>query len=145
VLLEFDWLDYAGGSDCGPVSHRPSAGAIARVTAMFANAPVTNPDGSTGIHVVHDYGQGGATSGGNLVTGYSAVLPDTFDAMSSTRTYRPALPLETVLAEIKRCAGTQFDPALANVFVTLDFEPYRKSVAEQTAPIAGAAPVPEVP
>jgi HD-GYP domain-containing protein (c-di-GMP phosphodiesterase class II) len=72
-------------------------------------------------------------------------VADSFDAMSSTRTYRPALPLETVLAEIKRCAGTQFDPALANVFVTLDFEPYRKSVAEQTAPIAGAVPVPEGP
>ena len=80
VLLEYDWLDYAGGSDCGPVSHRPAAGAIARVTTMFANAPVTNPDGSTGIHVVHDYGQGGAASGGNLVTGHDAVLPGTFDA-----------------------------------------------------------------
>jgi HD-GYP domain-containing protein (c-di-GMP phosphodiesterase class II) len=72
-------------------------------------------------------------------------VADSFDAMSSTRTYRPALPLETVLAEIKRCAGTQFDPALANVFVTLDFEPYKKSVAEQTAASLGVAPLLESP
>jgi HD-GYP domain-containing protein (c-di-GMP phosphodiesterase class II) len=67
-------------------------------------------------------------------------VADSFDAMSSTRTYRPALPLETVLAEIKRCAGTQFDPALANVFATLDFGPYRQAVAEQAA--AALTPTP---
>src|SRR5438067_8993874 len=47
-------------------------------------------------------------------------VADSFDAMSTTRTYRPALPLETVLEEIKRCAGTQFDPKLAPLFVTMD-------------------------
>ncbi|HEY4330664.1 MAG TPA: HD domain-containing phosphohydrolase, partial [Phycisphaerae bacterium] len=59
-------------------------------------------------------------------------VADSFDAMSSTRTYRPALPLETVLEEVKRCAGAQFDPTLAKLFVTLDFGPYAKSVEEQT-------------
>ena len=58
-------------------------------------------------------------------------VADSFDAMSSTRTHRPALPLQTVLAEIKRCAGSQFDPALANVFVTLDFTAYRQSIEKQ--------------
>lgn len=48
-------------------------------------------------------------------------LADTFDAMSSTRSYRAAMPREKVLAEILRCAGTQFDPELAKIFVTLDF------------------------
>ena len=67
-------------------------------------------------------------------------VADSFDAMSSTRTYRPALPLETVLAEIQRCAGQQFDPQLAKVFVTLDFSPYRQAVEEQSAALqAGAA------
>jgi HD-GYP domain-containing protein (c-di-GMP phosphodiesterase class II) len=46
---------------------------------------------------------------------------DTFDAMSSMRSYRPALPRDQILAEIGRCAGTQFDPALAEVFLGLDF------------------------
>jgi putative nucleotidyltransferase with HDIG domain len=58
-------------------------------------------------------------------------VADSFDAMSSTRTYRPALPVETVLNEIRRCAGTQFDPALAAVFVTLDFTGYRLAIEKQ--------------
>ena len=37
-------------------------------------------------------------------------LADTFDAMSSTRAYRPAMPRESVLAEIRRCSASQFDP-----------------------------------
>jgi HD-GYP domain-containing protein (c-di-GMP phosphodiesterase class II) len=62
-------------------------------------------------------------------------VADSFDAMSSTRTYRPALPLDTVLAEIQRCAGAQFDPALAKVFITLDFSAYRQAVEEQMAAV----------
>ncbi|MEE9211834.1 MAG: HD domain-containing phosphohydrolase [Phycisphaeraceae bacterium] len=54
---------------------------------------------------------------------------DTFDAMSSTRSYRPAMPREKVLDEFRRCAGTQFDPALAELFVTLDFAEYDEMVA----------------
>ena len=51
----------------------------------------------------------------------AVALADTFDAMSSNRAYRPAMPRAAVLAEIHRCAGSQFDPALATKFVTLDF------------------------
>jgi len=60
-------------------------------------------------------------------------VADSFDAMSSTRTYRPALPLDIVLAEITRCSGAQFDPALAKVFVGMDFGPYRRALDEQLA------------
>ncbi len=49
--------------------------------------------------------------------------------MSSTRAYRPAMPREKVLDEFRRCAGTQFDPALAELFVTLDFAEYDEMVA----------------
>lgn len=51
-------------------------------------------------------------------------LADSFDAMSSDRTYRSRLPREQVLEEFEKCSGTQFDPALAKVFVTLDFTEY---------------------
>jgi len=57
-------------------------------------------------------------------------LADSFDAMSSTRTYREAMPLEKVLEEVLDCAGTQFDPNLAKLFVKLDFEPYFKMIRE---------------
>jgi HD-GYP domain-containing protein (c-di-GMP phosphodiesterase class II) len=42
---------------------------------------------------------------------------DAFDAMTSTRPYRRALPTWRALAEIERCAGTQFDPTLASAFL----------------------------
>jgi HD-GYP domain-containing protein (c-di-GMP phosphodiesterase class II) len=44
-------------------------------------------------------------------------LADCFDAMTSSRTYRKALPLEVALSEIRRCAGTQFDASLAESFL----------------------------
>jgi HD-GYP domain-containing protein (c-di-GMP phosphodiesterase class II) len=46
-------------------------------------------------------------------------LADAFDAMTTDRPYQCALPPEDALAEIDRCAGTQFDPRLARVFVGL--------------------------
>ena len=44
-------------------------------------------------------------------------IVDAFDAMTSTRPYRRALPTTRALGEIERCAGTQFDPALASAFL----------------------------
>lgn len=40
-------------------------------------------------------------------------IADTFDAMSSSRPYREALPFSVCLEEVRRCSGTQFDPELA--------------------------------
>ena len=37
--------------------------------------------------------------------------------MTSDRSYRPALSVEQALAELERCAGSQFDPELAETFV----------------------------
>jgi diguanylate cyclase (GGDEF)-like protein/putative nucleotidyltransferase with HDIG domain len=44
-------------------------------------------------------------------------LADTFAAMTSARPYRPALHSEEVLKELRQCAGLQFDPKLAEVFI----------------------------
>jgi putative nucleotidyltransferase with HDIG domain len=60
-------------------------------------------------------------------------LADAFDAMSSNRTYRPAMPRERVLEEIARGAGKQFDPALAAMFPRLDFTAYDAMVARHHA------------
>ncbi len=44
-------------------------------------------------------------------------VADAFDAMTSDRPYRRALTRDEALAEVERCAGTQFDPEIARVFL----------------------------
>lgn len=46
-------------------------------------------------------------------------VADAFDAMTSDRSYRRALPLAAALEQIERCAGTQFDPEIARQFLTI--------------------------
>ena len=48
-----------------------------------------------------------------------AAIADSFDAMTSRRTYRDSLPIETVIAEFRRCRGSQFDPELTDVFLDI--------------------------
>lgn len=45
---------------------------------------------------------------------------DTFDAMTSDRPYRAALPISAARDEILRFSGTQFDPAVAAAFLAID-------------------------
>lgn len=46
-------------------------------------------------------------------------IADVFDAMTTDRPYRRGLPLEYALEEIRKGAGTQFDPSLAKTFAQL--------------------------
>jgi len=43
-------------------------------------------------------------------------LADTFDAMAQSRPYRDALPMETVLEEIREQSGKQFSPLVVKAF-----------------------------
>jgi putative nucleotidyltransferase with HDIG domain len=45
---------------------------------------------------------------------------DTFDAMTSDRPYRRALSIAEACEEIRRCAGTQFDPDVAAAFLSIE-------------------------
>lgn len=44
-------------------------------------------------------------------------VADTYDAMTSDRSYRRALPHEVAMSEIEKCAGSQFDPDCAQPFL----------------------------
>lgn len=46
-------------------------------------------------------------------------VADTFDAMTSHRSYRQALDFDYTMNEIERCKSTQFDPAIADVFLEI--------------------------
>jgi len=51
------------------------------------------------------------------------LLVDAYDAMVSDRAYRGAKTHEEAVAEIKKCAGKQFDPNLTNVFDNICYDP----------------------
>ena len=46
-------------------------------------------------------------------------LADAYDAMITARPYKPALSREEALEQIRRGAGTQFDPHIADILITL--------------------------
>jgi response regulator RpfG family c-di-GMP phosphodiesterase len=53
-------------------------------------------------------------------------VADTYDAMTSDRAYRRALPHEVAVTEIERCSGTQFDPEISHEFCE-GLDGYRES------------------
>ncbi|MDQ1725821.1 MAG: hypothetical protein QOG52_2849 [Frankiaceae bacterium] len=65
------------------------------------------------------------------------MVADAFDAMTSTRSYRPARSVEKAVAELRRCEGVQFDPAMVAALVGAvarvgwegDPEPFRPAEA----------------
>jgi diguanylate cyclase (GGDEF)-like protein/PAS domain S-box-containing protein len=46
-------------------------------------------------------------------------IADAYDAMTNERTYKKAMSKPEAIEELKRCAGTQFDPVLINKFIEI--------------------------
>ncbi|MEU7635794.1 HD-GYP domain-containing protein [Streptomyces sp. NPDC039016] len=65
-------------------------------------------------------------------------VADAFDAMTSTRSYRRARPVPAAVAELRRCAGTQFDPrmvrALAAALDKHGWRPEQVTAGEEREP-----------
>lgn len=53
-------------------------------------------------------------------------IADAYDAMTSRRVYRDSLSLDVVIDEIKKNKGTQFDPEIADVFLDILENDYKK-------------------
>jgi diguanylate cyclase (GGDEF)-like protein len=65
-------------------------------------------------------GYPGALPGAQIPLGARIVaIADAFDTITSDRAYKKARSVADALAEIERCAGTQFDPELARLFIEL--------------------------
>lgn len=47
-------------------------------------------------------------------------VADAFDAITSTRSYQPALSVEYALSELRSNSGTQFDPEVVEAFLTVE-------------------------
>lgn len=61
-------------------------------------------------------------------------VADTYDAMTSKRSYRDTLPQEVVRSEIEKGAGTQFDPVFAAVMLDMIDEDTDYQMREGGAP-----------
>lgn len=48
-----------------------------------------------------------------------AAIADSFDAMTSRRSYRDPLTIDFVRTEFERCKNTQFDPKLTDTFLDI--------------------------
>jgi response regulator RpfG family c-di-GMP phosphodiesterase len=57
--------------------------------------------------------------------GRIVAVADAYDAMTSDRAYRKALPHEIACGELERCSGAQFDPEIVHVFLP-HIDAYRK-------------------
>jgi HD-GYP domain-containing protein (c-di-GMP phosphodiesterase class II) len=73
-----------------------------------------------GEHHVHFDGGGYGAGAGHAVSLEARILAvaDSFDAMTSHRSYRVALSWDYAIGELRRCSGTQFDPEVVDAFVT---------------------------
>ncbi|KAA3617297.1 MAG: hypothetical protein D8M58_03065 [Calditrichaeota bacterium] len=83
ILVEVDWIAAA----------TPNAAVWATVETAFNDAPVLNPDGSSGINIIIDRGQGGVfTNGGNILADHTTMDfgPSTAAGYTNFFTYKNA-------------------------------------------------------
>lgn len=84
--------------------------------------PVVNGKITEIIKHHHDHHDGSGlhqvVAGHDIPLGARVIaVADAFDAMTSDRPYRAAMSIAQGVQEIKRCAGTQFDPAIVAAFL----------------------------
>ncbi|HSF85339.1 MAG TPA: HD domain-containing phosphohydrolase [Acidimicrobiia bacterium] len=102
-------------------------------------------------HHVHVDGGGYGTVGddGPSLEARVLAVADAFDAMTTHRPYRRALTRAYAVAELRRCAGTQFDPdvvaALVHVLERSEFVPPAVGVESDIAARLAALGVPDIP
>jgi len=61
---------------------------------------------------------------------------DAYTAMTSRRPYRLQVPPEAAVEELKRCAGTQFDPTIVPLLVVVLLQRQRAGARKRSADVA---------
>ncbi len=91
--------------------------------SILANSPMPLFQAAEEIALTHHErwdGQGypHRLKGENIpITGRIVAVADAFDAMTSLRPYKSVISVAEAIAEIMRCSGTQFDPAVVQAFI----------------------------
>ena len=75
-----------------------------------------------GVKYHHEFYNGkgypDALKGENIpLTARILCVADSVDAMSADRPYRKGRPMDEIIAELKRCSGSQFDPKIVEIFL----------------------------
>lgn len=65
---------------------------------------------------------------------YILGVADAFDAMTSKRQYREPYTLDRAIEEIQRCSGTQFEPSVAEAFISAFKKQQARSAIHAAAP-----------
>ena len=93
------------------------AGSQSRVLRMSESIALSHHERWDGVGYPH------GLSGENIpVAARLVAIADVFDALTHERPYKHAWKISDAVAEVERMAGSQFDPALVEVFVGLDHE-----------------------
>ena len=92
-----------------------------RAPGRALDAPRARPRQGDALHLHHEKWDGRgypARPQGPDVPLMARIIAvaDTYDAMTSDRAYRRALPQRVAVTEIQRCSGTQFDPEVSHSF-----------------------------
>jgi putative nucleotidyltransferase with HDIG domain len=95
---------------------------VIKGTKILEQISKTNPDIVYGVKYHHErYDGKGYCEGlsGEQIPLFARIIAvaDTFDAMTSNRPYRKEFAQEVAVAELIRCAGTQYDKEIVDAFV----------------------------
>src|SRR3954453_14378593 len=66
------------------------------------------------------------------------IVCDSFNAMTTTRPYRAAMPVSEAVTELRRCSGTQFDPNVVDALLAVIGDPGWQLTVREPAPVPAA-------
>jgi response regulator RpfG family c-di-GMP phosphodiesterase len=85
---------------------------------IFAGVDVLRPFAAAAAGHHRRFDGGGYGSGERSRQAAVVAVADAYDAMTSTRAYRRALPQRVAFVELRGQAGSQFDPVLVAALIT---------------------------